>query len=453
MIRVFVEKYRPTVGFSLAEAAQAQRVTVIGSEKAFSAATLQKLPAARWSASAKMAQKLQRNLLTCERCLMSIEKLSSPQAATSDSPTRPSVHKPVIKVVGMGGGGSNAVNRMIELGLSGVEFVAANTDCQALKHSLAPLKIQLGPQLTRGLGAGGKPEIGKAAALESYRELEQALQGADMVFLTAGMGGGTGSGSIGVAARIARHLGAVTIAIVTTPFAFEAGRRQANARQGLEALRPNTDTLIAIPNDRLLYVAPRDLSLDMAFRLADDVLRQAVQGITELITETGLINVDFAHVRRVMKLGGGALMAIGQGQGANKARQALEQALHHPLLESTSLDNAAGILINFTGGSDLSLFEISEAVSYLRNQANPDAEIAMGVTTAECFDNRAQVILIVTGLGSPTLEETLPGMRLGAAVAPRHGEMESAVVLTQAMAVEAATPNQLDLPAFMRRRS
>ncbi len=389
---------------------------------------------------------------------MTIEKSSSALISSSEAPTQPTIHKPVLKVVGMGGGGSNAVNRMIELGISGVDFIAANTDHQALNHSLAPVKVQLGPHLTRGLGAGGKPEVGKEAAVESYRELEQALQGADMVFLTAGMGGGTGTGSIAVAAKIARHLGAVTIAIVTTPFAFEAGRRQINARQGLDALRPNTDTLIAIPNDRLLYVAPRDLSLEMSFRLADDVLRQAVQGITELITETGLINVDFAHVRRVMKLGGGALMAIGHGQGENKARKALEQALHHPLLETASLDNAAGILVNFTGGADLSLFEISEAVSCLREQANPNTEIAMGVITDERFDDRTQVILIVTGLGSPTLEETLPGARLRTAAPLPKREIEPAmgdrtsIAITQPVAVEASLPNQLDLPAFLRRR-
>jgi cell division protein FtsZ len=213
--------------------------------------------------------------------------------------------KPVIKVIGLGGGGSNAINRMIELGFSGVEFIAANTDAQTLKTSLAPTKIQLGSKLTRGLGAGGNPGIGEAAAEESYRELNQALAGADMVFLTAGMGGGTGTGAIPIAARVARSLGAVTVAVVTTPFMFEIGKRQVNAREGLAKLRPFTDTLITIPNDRLLKVAPRDLPLEMAFRLADDVLRQGIQGISELITETGVINVDFSHIRNIMQSGGG----------------------------------------------------------------------------------------------------------------------------------------------------
>ncbi|MHB1120678.1 MAG: cell division protein FtsZ, partial [Bellilinea sp.] len=211
--------------------------------------------------------------------------------------------KPVLKVIGLGGGGSNAVNRMIELGLSGVDFIAANTDAQVLKTSLAPTKIQMGSKLTRGLGAGGNPSVGEAAAEESYRELNQALAGADMVFLTAGMGGGTGTGAISIAARVARSLGAVTVAVVTTPFMFEIGKRQVNAREGLARLRPYTDTLITIPNDRLLKVAPRDLPLEMAFRLADDVLRQGIQGISELITETGLINVDFSHIRNIMQSG------------------------------------------------------------------------------------------------------------------------------------------------------
>ncbi len=219
-----------------------------------------------------------------------------------------------------------------------VEFIAANTDTQALSQSLAPKKIQLGPKSTRGLGAGGNPKVGETAAEESYRELASALSGADMVFLTAGMGGGTGTGSIAVAARVARALGAVTVAVVTTPFSFEVGRRQQNAREGLTRLQPHTDTLITVPNDRLLQIAPKTLTLDLAFQLADDVLRQGIQGIAELITQPGLINVDFAHVRQVMKFGGGALMSIGIGEGENKAFKAIEQALHHPLLESISIE-------------------------------------------------------------------------------------------------------------------
>jgi cell division protein FtsZ len=320
------------------------------------------------------------------------------------------LHRPVLKVLGLGGGGSNAVNRMIELGIEGVEFIAANTDIQALNRCLAPKKVRLGPKFTRGLGAGGDPSVGQAAAEESAQEIRDALQGADMVFLTAGMGGGTGTGSIPVAARISRELGAVTIAIVTTPFSFERGRRQMNARNGLSLLRPNTDTLITIPNERLLYIAPRDLPLDVAFGMADDVLRQAVQGITELITEPGLINVDFAHVRHIMKLGGGALMSIGQGQGDDKALKAVEHALHHPLLETATLTNAAGILVNFTSGEDLTIFEVETAVNHVKDQAGVDVEIVMGVTRDDRLLDRAQVILIATGLGASSLEETLPGL-------------------------------------------
>jgi cell division protein FtsZ len=346
-----------------------------------------------------------------------IEITSTSPAQSKSAENRPSptaarsiLHKPVLKVLGLGGAGSNAVNRMIELGIEGVEFIAANTDMQALNRSLAPKKVQLGPKFTRGLGAGGNPAVGQAAAEESEQEIRAALQGADMVFLTAGMGGGTGTGSIRVAARISRELGAVTIAIVTTPFSFERGRRQANARSGLAQLRPNTDTLITIPNERLLYIAPRDLPLDLAFRLADDVLRQAAQGITELITEPGLINVDFAHVRHIMKLGGGALMSIGHGQGDNKAFKAVEQALHHPLLETATLTNAAGILVNFTSAEDLTIFEVETAVNHLKDQAGSDVEIVMGVTRDDRLMDRAQVILIATGLGAPSLEDTLPGL-------------------------------------------
>ncbi|HLE51052.1 MAG TPA: cell division protein FtsZ [Anaerolineales bacterium] len=371
---------------------------------------------------------------------------------------------PVLKVLGLGGGGCNAVNRMIELGIGGVEFITANTDHQALQASLAPTKILLGPHVTRGLGAGGKPEVGQAAAEESEREIAKSLEGADMVFLTAGMGGGTGTGSISVAARAARSIGAVTIAIVTTPFSFEMGRRQRNAAEGLANLRPHTDTLIAIPNDRLLYVAPRNLPLEVAFRLADDVLRQAVQGITELITEPGLINVDFAHVRRLMKLGGGALMSIGQGHGEGKARHAFEQALHHPLLDSVSIDQAAGIIANFTGGEELSLLEVSEVLTEIHNQIGPQVEIVMGVTHDERMSDRAQVILVVTGLGAPSLETVMPGFAvqkvMPSVLQDQPATMSQSIPSLVAHPVESlplnlahTASNDLDLPAFLRRRA
>ncbi len=375
--------------------------------------------------------------------------------------------QPVLKVIGLGGGGCNAINRMIELGMGGVEFIAANTDHQALKNCQAPTKIQLGPHSTRGLGAGGTPSVGEAAAEESYRELGAALTGADMVFLTAGLGGGTGTGSIPIAARVARSLGAVTIAIVTTPFSFEVGRRQQNARQGLAKLRQYTDTMITVPNDRLLAVAPKDLPLDMAFRLADDVLRQGIQGIAELITETGLINVDFAHIRRLMTLGGGSLMSIGYGQGPNKARQAVDQALHHPLLESVSIDCAAGMIANFTGGSDLTFFEVADALSYLQEEACNKAEIIPGVINDERMEDRAQVILIITGLGSTPIESTLSGAEKmmpsqnpfaqtqpAPAARPERLVPQTASVAAEPPPVELSSAStNLDLPAFLRRRT
>jgi cell division protein FtsZ len=374
----------------------------------------------------------------------------------------PSSSSPALKVIGLGGGGCNAINRMIELGLKGVEFIAANTDHQALQTCLADHTIQIGPQVTRGLGAGGKPEIGEAAAIESEDALADALRGADMVFLTAGMGGGTGTGSIPIAARAARSIGAVTISIVTTPFSFEMGHRQRNASQGLAKLARHSDTLISIPNDRLLDVARRDLPLDLAFRLADDVLRQAVQGITELVTEPGLINVDFAHIKHLMKLGGGALMSIGYGKGPAKASQALDQALHHPLLEDISIDHAAGIIANFTGGDDLTLYEVSEVLSLLHQQTGPDTEIVFGLTNDERMQTRTQVILVITGLGAPTLEDMMPG--LGRKEEPKVVVIDDPIAMPGvphndpvdleplSLSLNQPIVNNLDLPAFLRRR-
>jgi cell division protein FtsZ len=245
--------------------------------------------------------------------------------------------------------------------------------------------------------------------LESAAEIKAALAGADMVFLTAGMGGGTGTGAIPVAAAIAQQIGAITVGIVTTPFSFEMGRRQKNATDGVKKLTPHTDTLIAISNDRLLEVKGGNMTIDLAFRIADDVLRQAVQGVTELITESGLINVDFSHIKRLMKMGGGAFLAIGQGEGDDKAMQAVQNALKHPLLESVSLEHAQGILVNFTGGQDLSFHEVTNAFSYLQDQATAGLDIVMGVVNDDRMSNRAQVILIVTGIGARTLEDVLPG--------------------------------------------
>lgn len=282
-----------------------------------------------------------------------------------------------------------------------------------------------------------------------------------MVFLTAGMGGGTGTGAIAIAGEIAKSIGAVTIAVVTTPFSFEMGKRQKNAFDGLAQLRPNTNTLIAIPNDRLLYIAPKDLPLEVAFRLADDVLRQAVQGIAELVTEPGLINVDFAHIRQMMKLGGGALMAIGQGQGSDKALTAIHQALNHPLLESVSLENAAGIIVNFSGGKDLTLFDVGEALNYIRDEAGHDVDIVLGFNNDERLGDRAQVILVVTGLGASSLEDALQGTNrvtqpaIEEQVQPQEEYFEEEQVIPISLAstpLMAHAVDDLDLPAFMRRK-
>src|SRR3990172_8604629 len=377
----------------------------------------------------------------------------------SQSTKEYTLRNPVIKVLGLGGGGSNAVDRMIELGIPGVEFIAANTDYQVLQSSLAPVKIQLGPQLTRGLGAGGDHEVGYRAAKESRAEIEAALRDADMVFLTAGMGGGTGTGAIAVAGEIARSLGAVTIAVVTTPFSFEMGHRQKTAREGLTRLQPHTDTLIAIPNDRLLFVAPHDLPLETAFRLADDVLRQAVQGIAELITQPGLINVDFSHVRNMMKRGGGALMAIGHGNGENKVLQAIRQALQHPLLESVSLADAQGVIANFSGGEDLSLYEVGEAVGHIRSLTGGDVDVVMGLSQDDRMSERAQVILIVTGLGAKSLADVLPGAEILqnksiATTAPADPTPSSGLPAEESYeAVPANILNDLDVPSFLRKRA
>ena len=370
-------------------------------------------------------------------------------------------YMPKIKVMGLGGGGSNAVERMIHFGLSGVEFIIANTDRQAIAFSHAAVKLQLGPDLTRGLGAGGDPLVGEAAAIESKNEIKDALEGADMVFLTAGMGGGTGTGSIPVAAQIAKEMGVITIAVVTKPFGFEVGGRQKNAADGLLKLQPHVNTLITIPNERLLQTVSEKATLSEAFHLADDVLRQAVQSITELITEPGVINVDFAHIQRVMELGGGALMSIGQASGADKAINAVKQALYHPLLEDISLTNASGLIVNFTSGLDITLSDISQALNYLQEQIPPDAELIFGTTQNERFQGQVQVNLIVTGLGATTFEDVFTSFtREDREIpAPITRKIVKSNPDTNAE-VEEESPQRfemgrdpLDVPAFIRRRA
>ncbi len=363
-------------------------------------------------------------------------------------------HQPALKIIGLGGGGSNAINRMIELDLRGAEFIAANTDMQALAQSLALKKIALGPKSTRGLGAGGNPSVGETAAEESFKDLCDALRGADMVFLTAGMGGGTGTGSIAVAARAAKSVGAVSVAVVTMPFSFEVGRRQRNAREGLAKLQPYADTLITVPNDQLLKIAGPHITLDMAFRMADDVLRQGVQGISELITQAGLVNVDFAHIKQVMQSGGGSILSIGFGEGENRALKAVEHALHHPLLESIHIENASAIIANFTAGSDLAFMETMEAMNFLHEQPNHQADIIPGIITDEKMQDRVQVILIVTGIGTTPVETRRAEIDTPRMTIQRHPSSIPSISTHPSPPAEppAAAPNDVDMPAFMRRR-
>jgi cell division protein FtsZ len=301
-----------------------------------------------------------------------------------------------IKVVGVGGGGGNAINRMITEGLGGVEFIAVNTDNQALMMSKAKTRVRIGEKLTRGLGAGGNPEIGREAAQESADDMYDVLRGADMVFIACGMGGGTGTGAAPVVAQIAKELGALTIGVVTRPFTFEGPRRQQSAEKGIETLKSQVDTLIVIPNDRLLQVAHKNATLQQAFSLADDVLRQGIQGISELITVPALINLDFADVRTIMSEGGAALMAVGRSTGDERARKAAEAAIASGLLDVT-IDGARGILFNITGGSDLSLFEVNEAAAIIKESAHPEVNMIFGAQIDESMGDEVRITVIATG--------------------------------------------------------
>jgi cell division protein FtsZ len=304
----------------------------------------------------------------------------------------------VLKVVGVGGGGTNAVNRMVDAGLSGVEFIAVNTDAQALLMADADIKIQVGSQVTRGLGAGADPEIGLAAAQESRDELKEALKGADMVFITAGEGGGTGTGGAPIVAEIGQEIGALTVGVVTRPFGFEGRKRADQAERGIDQLRDRVDTLIVIENDRLLQVVERQTSVVDAFRMADDILRQGVQGITDLITEPGLVNLDFADVRTIMRDAGSALMGIGRASGENRAAEAARSAVSSPLLEA-SIEGATGILLNVTGGSDIGLFEVNEAAEVVTSAADQNANVIFGAVIDDGVGDDVQVTVIATGFG------------------------------------------------------
>lgn len=362
-----------------------------------------------------------------------------------------------IKVVGVGGGGCNAINRMIEEKLTGVEFIAVNTDAQALLLSNAPRQVRIGDKLTRGLGSGGDPEIGEKSAEESADELYEALDGGDMVFVTAGMGGGTGTGAGSVVARIAREAGALTIGVVTRPFTFEGTRRAQVAEAGIEKLKEQADTLIVIPNDRLLELTDRRLSLSDAFKVTDDVLRQGIQGIAELITVPGLINLDFADVRAIMSEGGAALMAVGVGSGPDRAAMAAEQAMNNPLLD-VSIDGARGILFNVTGGSDMSLFEVNQAASIIKEVAHPDVNLIFGAVIDDRMEDRLQITVIATGFdyGAPVRQVVRPVAEQR--VQPRalfRAQEDTDAARSPAGSTSKRRPTSpldLDLPTFLRKQ-
>jgi cell division protein FtsZ len=352
----------------------------------------------------------------------------------------------VIKVVGVGGGGTNAVNRMVDAGLRGVEFIAVNTDAQALLMCDADVKIHIGSKITRGLGAGADPAIGLEAATESRDELKEALKGADMVFVTAGKGGGTGTGAAPVIAEIARELGALTVGVVTRPFGFEGRKRADQAEGGIKQLREKVDTLIIIPNDRLLQVVEKRTSIVDAFRIADDVLRQGVQGITDLITVPGLINLDFADVRTIMRQAGSALMGIGVAGGENRAADAAKAAISSPLLEA-SVEGATGILLNITGGSDMGLFEVNEAAEIIGSAADGDANIIFGAVIDEALGDQVRVTVIATGFDRHSRDRPAAAFAAGARREPPARRPAEPNDDTGEFAMP---PDALEIPSFLR---
>ncbi len=358
-----------------------------------------------------------------------------------------------IKVVGVGGGGCNAVDRMIDEGMQGVEFVAINTDAQALMLSKATTRVRVGEKLTRGLGSGGDPETGRKATEESAEELYSVLKGSDMVFITAGMGGGTGTGGAPVVAQIAKEIGALTIGVVTRPFTFEGSRRIQSSEGGINRLKEKSDTLIVIPNDRLLQIVDKRANLQQAFRVADDVLRQGVQGISELITVPGLINLDFADVRTIMSEGGAALMAVGSAKGEDAARIAAEQAISSQLLDIT-IDGARGILFNVTGGSNLTLFEVNQAAAIIKETAHPDVNLIFGAVIDPEMKDAVRITVIATGFertGTPRRIIQTPPSEIR-----ENKEQASPIPIARPQVREfqprAINTEDLDIPTFLRNR-
>jgi cell division protein FtsZ len=363
-----------------------------------------------------------------------------------------------IKVVGVGGGGCNAIDRMIDEGLQGVEFIAINTDAQALMLSKAPTRVRIGDKLTRGLGSGGNPETGKRAAEESSEEMYEVLRGADMVFITGGMGGGTGTGACPIVAQISKEVGSLTIGVVTRPFTFEGARRIQAAEGGITKLKEQADTLIVIPNDRLLQIVDKRANLQEAFRMADDVLRQGVQGISELITVPGLINLDFADVRTIMSEGGAALMAVGSASGEDRAREAAERAISSQLLDIT-IDGARGILFNVTGGPDLTLFEVNQAAAIIKETAHPDVNLIFGAVIDPHMGDQVRITVIATGFertGVPRriLEPASARLEATAMRTPESVERLGKPAPDQPAEFQPRTFNteDLDIPTFLRNR-
>ena len=367
-------------------------------------------------------------------------------------------HKARIKVIGVGGGGGNAVNRMIAARVEGIEFLVANTDLQALRSSQAPIKIQLGEKLTKGLGAGANPEIGRRAALEDTEKIIEALEGADMVFVTAGLGGGTGTGAAPIVASLARELGSLTVAAVTRPFAFEGKRRALQGEQGLLELGEAVDTVISIPNERLLQFVDRNTSFFESFRIADDILRQAVQGISDIITITGIINRDFADIKTIMEGMGYAVMGTAVAHGQDRAVEAANRALSSPLLEDTSIDGAQGILLNITGSSNLTLHEVNEASTIIHRAAAENANIIFGAVHDESMKDSVKITVIATGyktdrfgmserIPTPTLHNARQSVRQAMA-RKKNLPVES----TEPAVTSDLPPNDLEVPAFIRRR-
>ncbi|HLR88237.1 MAG TPA: cell division protein FtsZ [Atopostipes sp.] len=367
-------------------------------------------------------------------------------------------HLATIKVIGVGGGGNNAVNRMIEHGVEGVEFIAVNTDAQALNLSKAETKLQIGGKLTRGLGAGANPEIGKKAAEESKEQLEEVLQGADMIFVTAGMGGGTGTGAAPVIAQISKDLGALTVGVVTRPFSFEGRRRSTQAISGIDTLKSSVDTLIVIPNDRLLEIVDKNTPMLEAFREADNVLRQGVQGISDLIAKPGLINVDFADVKTIMYDKGSALMGIGVATGENRASEAAKKAISSPLLE-TSIDGAHGILMNITGGMNLSLYEVQEAADLVTQSADNEVNVIFGSVINESLKDEIIVTVIATGFNEIEESANKP-QRQRPSIKHQHQQQHAATIENEQFSNQQVKEeptyqeeDALDIPTFLRNRN